>query len=205
MLISGILSKFISAHLFVFNNYKATRFFCDFDLSRNANSFVYPSVVSQLQRCVPVLIFCLYSFPTLDGFFPFDMLVLHILFICFGDVDHDFGFSIGVVLLKIKTPLSFLFWKLTPKMGNLLSTVAPHQGPDPPVLYLFSLLVYIGFVPFSLSSQRLWVGIQNKLLLLFLEEPCFCLLGLKLSPTKFNCFSDTILEVQKKYAQIIQY
>ena len=29
------------------------------------------------------------------------------------------------------------------------------------------------------------------------EEPCFCLLGLKLSPTESNCFSDTIVEVQK--------
>ena len=34
------------------------------------------------------------------------------------------------------------------------------------------------------------------------EEPCFCLSGLKLSPTKSDRFSDTIVEVQKNYAQI---
>ena len=92
-----------------------------------------------------------------------DMLHLHILFIRFGGVENDFDY--GMILPK--TPLSFLLWKLTPKMRNLLSTAAPHQGPGPPDLFLFSVMLHTRFVPFSLSNQRLWVGIQNKLRLLY--------------------------------------
>ena len=134
----------------LFNNYMVTSFFCNFDLYRNANSFVHPLVVSQ-QTYNAVSLSFFFVFSPSNDLFLLDMLDLHILFIRFGGVDQDFDF--GVILPK--TPLSFLLWKLTPKMRNLLSTAAPHQGPGPPDLFL-------SFVPFSLFNQRLWVGIQNK-------------------------------------------
>ena len=99
-----------------------------------------------------------------NGLFPLDMLDLHILFIRFGGVENDFDY--GVILPK--TPLSFLLWKLTPKMRNLLSTAAPHQGPGPPDLFLFSVMLHARFVSFSLSNQILWVGIHNKFWLPYL-------------------------------------
>ena len=78
------------------------------------------------------------------------------LSISFGGGSHDFG------LLIQSTPLSFILWKLTTKMRNLLSTTAPHQGPGPPGFYLHSMMILVSFVPSFLSNPRLWVGIRNN-------------------------------------------
>ena len=79
------------------------------------------------------------------------------LSISFGGGLHDL-----CVVIQL-TPLSFLLWKLTTKMRNLLSTAAPHQGPGQPGFYLYSLKIFASFVPSFLSNQRLWVGIRNDL------------------------------------------
>ena len=82
------------------------------------------------------------------------------LSISFGGGLHD----LGVVIQS--TPLSFLLWKLTTKMRNLLSTAAPHQGPGPPVFYDLvpssnSSIIRNDLVPSSNSSISNSASIQE--------------------------------------------
>ena len=147
-LIFNILSKFISAHVCIAFSLTTSRQQVSFaTTTRQQSSFAIfattasdtkHKVVLPISLLMQIPLFILWLFPnkytTLcpcpsffalspsNGLFLLDMLDLHNLFIHFGGVDQDYDF--GVILPK--TPLSFLLWKLMPKMCNLLSMAAPH-------------------------------------------------------------------------------